>query len=100
MVRTGKDVRPLVEMNLVVVPVEPAAAKSPLWVTVNDTEKTEDGRGAALSVNQATPPSVTVEPPEMVTVGVTCTSAPVGTSFQWISRQSRLPEYWTHTEIS
>ena len=46
-------------MITVFVPVSPSCAKSPLWLTVRFTVRSEVGAGLAVTVNCAPVPSVT-----------------------------------------
>ena len=51
-------------------PVAPSAAKSPLWLTVRFTVRSEVGVGLAVTVNCAPVPSVTGDVPGwMITLG-------------------------------
>ena len=62
---------PLPGITTVFAPVAPAAAKSPLWLTVRFTVRFEGGAGLAVTVNCAPVPSVTGDVPGwMVTMGV------------------------------
>ena len=68
-VETVKVPVPLLSIDTSRKPVWPLAAKSPLSETCTLTVMASDGAGLAVSVNLAAPPSDTLTPPEMLTVG-------------------------------